>query len=68
MPVLGAARHQIAKENAMDKTSHVQALTMKHANLEEQLRQEQSRPAPDDATIKSLKQQKLRIKEQIAHT
>lgn len=52
----------------MDKTSHVQALTMKHANLEEQLRQEQSRPAPDDATIKSLKQQKLRIKEQIAHT
>ena len=50
----------------MDKTSHTQALTMKHADLEEQLRQERSRPAPDDVTIAQLKRQKLRIKEQIA--
>ena len=49
----------------MDKTSHTQALTMKHASLEEQLRQERSRPAPDDAMIKGIKQQKLRIKEQL---
>ena len=51
----------------MDKTSHTQALATKHASLEEQLRQERSRPAPDDETIKAIKQQKLRIKEQIEH-
>jgi hypothetical protein len=69
VPALGGGtRHLIAKENAMDKTSHTQALTMKHASLDEQLRQELSRPSPDDATIKAIKQQKLRLKEQIAQT
>lgn len=49
----------------MDRTSHTQALEVKHASLDERLRQERSRPAPDDATIKQLKREKLRIKEQI---
>ena len=49
----------------MDQTSHLQTLTTRHANLEEQLRQERSRPAPDDATIAQIKRQKLRIKEML---
>lgn len=50
----------------MDRTSHTQALESKHASLDERLRQELSRPAPDDAAITQLKREKLRIKEQIA--
>lgn len=53
------------EENTMDRTSHLQALEVKHAGLEEQLRQELRRPAPNDAAINQLKRQKLRIKEQI---
>lgn len=50
----------------MDQTSHLQTLTARHADLEERLRQERSRPAPDDVTITDIKRQKLRIKEQLA--
>lgn len=50
----------------MDISSHTQALQHKHASLDEQLRLERSRPAPDDATIAQLKREKLRLKEQIA--
>ena len=42
------------------------ALQNKHAGLEAQLRQELARPAPDTATIQSLKKQKLKLKEEIA--
>ena len=48
------------------ESSHVAALHTKHAGLEARLHQEMTRPAPDDATIKKLKLQKLRIKEEIA--
>lgn len=48
------------------QSSHVNALQTKHAGLESQLRQEMSRPAPDDVTIKELKRKKLRLKEEIA--
>lgn len=47
--------------------SHVTALRSKHAGLDSKLRAEMSRPAPDDATIRQIKKQKLRIKEQLEH-
>lgn len=47
------------------ESSHVNALQMKHAGLEKRIRAEMARPAPDDATIRELKRQKLRIKEAI---
>lgn len=49
------------------ETSHVSALQLKHAGLERQLADEQSRPQPDLVTIQLLKKRKLRIKEEIAH-
>ena len=42
-------------------TSHDSALQLKHAGLERRIEQEMSRPAPDYATIQSLKKQKLRL-------
>ena len=49
------------------ESAHVAALNTKHAGLESRLRDEMSRPNPDMAMIQSLKKQKLRIKEEIAH-
>lgn len=46
-------------------SSHITALQSKHAGIEAQLREEMARPAPDTATIQSLKKQKLRLKEEI---
>ena len=48
------------------QSPHVEALQTKHAGLEAQLRQKQARPAPDDAVIRQIKRQKLRIKEELA--
>lgn len=48
------------------QSSHVDALQTKHAGLEARLREERARPAPDDAMIKRIKQQKLRIKEELS--
>ena len=47
-------------------TSHVTALQSKHAGLDARLHDEMNRPAPDMAIVQQLKQQKLRLKEQIA--
>ncbi len=47
-------------------SSHVNALQAKHQGLETRLKQELSRPAPDEATIQAIKKQKLRLKEEIA--
>ncbi len=49
------------------EASHISALQLKHRGIEQQLREEMSRPAPDEAIIQSLKKRKLRIKEEIAH-
>ena len=49
------------------ENSHVAALQAKHEGLDRRLQAEMSRPAPDDAIIQTLKKQKLRIKEEIAH-
>lgn len=45
---------------------HASALQLKHANLDRQIREEMNRPLPDVAVIQELKQQKLRLKEEIA--
>lgn len=47
-------------------SSHAHALQSKHAGIEEQLRAEMARPAPDAAMIQQLKKHKLRLKEEIA--
>ena len=47
--------------------SHFSALQLKHAGLERQIVQEQSRPMPDHAAIQALKKRKLRIKEELEH-
>ena len=47
------------------EASHVSALQLKHAGLERQLADEQSRPMPDLVTIQVLKKRKLKIKEEL---
>lgn len=47
-------------------TSHVNALQHKHAGLDEKIRDEQSRPAPDTTTVQALKKKKMRIKDELA--
>lgn len=46
--------------------SHLSALKSRHAELEDRLSREFSRPAPDDRAIAELKRQKLRLKDEIA--
>lgn len=48
-------------------SSHANALQAKHQGLESRLKDELSRPSPDPAKIQSIKKQKLRIKEELAH-
>ncbi|WP_230279376.1 MULTISPECIES: YdcH family protein [unclassified Croceicoccus] len=48
------------------ESTHISALNTKHAGLERQIRDEMTRPAPDDVKIQALKRQKLKIKEEIA--
>lgn len=48
------------------ETTHVSALQLKHAGLDQKLQQEMTRPMPDLATIQQLKKKKLRIKEELA--
>jgi len=43
--------------------SHISALRMKHAELEEKLEREENRPLPDTSLIHSLKKQKLHLKD-----
>ncbi|WP_209346886.1 DUF465 domain-containing protein [Pontixanthobacter sp. CEM42] len=47
------------------ESSHVSALQTKHAGIDAQIREEESRPAPDTATIQALKKKKLRLKEEM---
>ncbi len=50
------------------ETTHVSALQLKHAGLDQKLQQEMNRPLPDLVTIQQLKKKKLRIKEELAHS
>jgi hypothetical protein len=48
------------------ESSHVTALQAKHEGLEQRIREEMGRPAPDSSMIQALKKQKLRIKEELS--
>ena len=48
------------------ESSHVAALQAKHEGLEQRIRDEMARPAPDSTMIQALKKQKLRIKEELS--
>ena len=50
------------KENKVNN-SHMSALRIKHAELEEKLEREESRPLPDTSLIHALKKQKLHLKD-----
>jgi hypothetical protein len=47
------------------ESSHTVALQSKHQGLEQRIREEMTRPVPDNAILQSLKKQKLRIKEEL---
>ena len=49
------------------ENSHINALSAKHAGLENRIDAENRRPHPDTILIHDLKKQKLRIKEEIIH-
>lgn len=53
------------EENVMSPDSHRSALQEKHQELEAQIDDESSRPAPDQARLTSLKREKLKIREEI---
>lgn len=50
----------------MSVTDHIQALKLKHAELETELDDQSNRPMPDMGAIADLKRQKLAIKDEIA--
>lgn len=50
---------------ATTQHKHLEALRAKHAALEDRLHEEQKFPATNPATIRDLKLQKLRIKEEL---
>ena len=50
----------------MSLDERIDALRAKHKVLEQAIKEERSRPSPDEFEIASLKKQKLRIKDEIA--
>ena len=46
--------------------ARIRELGNRHRNLDETIRQEMNHPASDSLRVRELKQQKLRLKEQIA--
>jgi hypothetical protein len=49
----------------MALTAHLQELSEKHRQLERRIEQEVSRPGSDDLEIRRLKQEKLKLKDEI---
>lgn len=49
----------------MSLNGRISELATKHRHLDEQITEAQKRPATDDLTVKDLKRQKLRIKEEL---
>lgn len=47
------------------ESSHVSALQMKHEGLDQRLKDEMNRPAPDAVKIQAIKKQKLKLKQEI---
>lgn len=50
----------------MASPAHLQGLSEKHRLLEKQIKKELARPGSDDVEIRRLKQEKLKLKEEIA--
>ena len=50
----------------MSLSAHLAELTEKHKLLERRIEEEVARPGSDDIEIRRMKQEKLRLKEQIA--
>ena len=50
----------------MSLDDKIEALKMKHHELEDALEKQTSRPQPDEVEISIIKKQKLRIKDQLA--
>ncbi len=49
----------------MSLSTHIEALNARHQELELQIFEESSRPAPNFTTITNMKKQKLSIKEEL---
>ena len=49
----------------MAMTSHLAELSEKHRMLEQRIHEETTRPGSDDADIRKLKQEKLKLKDEI---
>ena len=49
----------------MSLQGRIEELTKRHAQIDEKIHEEQKRPASDDITLKDLKRQKLKLKEEI---
>lgn len=50
----------------MSLNSHLQELKKKHANLAATVEEEQRSPAVDPLTLRNMKKEKLRLKEEIS--
>ena len=50
----------------MTTDERLDALRVKHANLEKQIEEEVHRPLPDELRLTELKREKLRIKDEMA--
>ena len=49
----------------MALAAHIQELSEKHRQLERRLQEEMARPGSDDAEIRRMKQEKLKLKDEI---
>lgn len=54
------------KEGMMALSAHLQELSEKHRMLERRIQEEMARPGSDDSVIRRMKQEKLKLKDQIA--
>lgn len=50
----------------MGSSAHATALSQKHRHLDERIEAELAKPAGDEMLIRQLKQQKLRVKDEIS--
>jgi hypothetical protein len=53
------------KEVRMALSAHLQELSEKHRQLQRRIEQETARPGSDDVAIRRLKQEKLKLKDEI---
>jgi len=49
----------------MASEDRIEALRMRHAALESELKSENQRPSPDDAVVAGIKKEKLRLKDEM---